>query len=128
MNTALISLASNDKDKEQTLINIREKISQDVTILHQTSVYKTIAVGTSHPSEYANALLLIETEDDYDSLRNKFKKYEQQAGRTPLSKQQGIIPLDIDIISWNDVILKKQDLQYEYMKIGLDMLYKTTSL
>lgn len=122
MNKALICLASNGKDKERILAHARNTIGLQATVLRQTSVYKTTAVGTSSLSEYANALLLIETEEEYESLRLKFKRYEREAGRTPLSKQQGIVPLDIDIILWNDTILKQQDLQYDYMKTGLEML------
>ncbi len=122
MNKALISLASNDKDKQQILANIEETLRHHVTVIRQTPVYLTTAVGTALSSEYANALMLVETEETYESLRHSFKIYEQQAGRTALSKLQGIVPLDIDIISWNGIIIKQKDLQYEYMKEGLAML------
>jgi hypothetical protein len=39
-----------------------------------------------------------------------------------MSKQQGIIPLDIDIISWDNTILKERDMEFEYMKKGLQYL------
>lgn len=122
MNKALISLASNDKDKQQILANIEETLRHHVTVICQTPVYLTTAVGTALSAEYANALMLVETEEAYESLRHRFKTYEQQAGRTALSKLQGVVPLDIDIISWNGVIIKQKDLQYEYMKEGLAML------
>lgn len=122
MNKALISLASNDKDKQQIVSNMEETLSHHVTVIRQTPVYLTTAVGSALQLEYANALMLVETEEDYESLRHRFKTYERQAGRTALSKLQGIVPLDIDIVSWNDVIIKQKDLQYEYMKEGLSML------
>ena len=33
--------------------------------------------------------------------------------------------LDIDIIKWNDTLLKERDMEYEYMKKGLQLLDNT---
>ena len=50
------------------------------------------------------------------------KEIETQQGRTSLSKQTGIIPIDIDIVVWNDEVMRPRDLQHEYMQKGLRML------
>ncbi len=122
MNNALISLAANDEKKEMTIARILKLIEECSTIICQTPVYRSEAAGETQQPLYANALLQIETEECYDSLRARFKSLEREAGRTPASKESGIIPLDIDIISWNGTVLKNRDMEYDYMKTGLRLL------
>ena len=54
-----------------------------------------------------------------------FKQIEQQSGRTPESKNNGIIPLDIDLLQWNDTILKPEDFRRPYVQSGLLSLSTT---
>lgn len=122
MNNALISLAANDEKKEMTIARILKLIEECSTIICKTPVYRSEAAGEAQQPLYANALLQIETEECYDSLRAHFKSLEREAGRTPASKESGIIPLDIDIISWNGTVLKNRDMEYDYMKTGLRLL------
>ncbi len=122
MNHALISLAANDEKKETTIAHALRLIESYCVILNQTPVYRSEAAGESQQSSYANALLQVETDQEYEELRRRFKSLEHDAGRTPASKERGIIPLDIDIISWNETLLKNKDMEYDYMKKGLHLL------
>ena len=122
MNHALISLAANDEKKETTIAHALRLIESYCVILNQTPVYRSEAAGESQQPSYANALLQVETDQEYEELRRRFKSLEHDAGRTPASKESGIIPLDIDIISWNETLLKNKDMEYDYMKKGLHLL------
>lgn len=122
MNHALISLAANDEKKETTIAYALRLIESYCVILNQTPVYRSEAAGESQQPSYANALLQVETDQEYEELRRRFKSLEHDAGRTPASKERGIIPLDIDIISWNETLLKNKDMEYDYMKKGLHLL------
>ncbi len=122
MNHALISLAANDEKKETTIAHALRLIESYCVILNQTPVYRSEAAGESQQPSYANALLQVETDQEYEELRRRFKSLEHDAGRTPASKERGIIPLDIDIISWNETLLKNKDMEYDYMKKGLHLL------
>ncbi len=122
MNHALISLAANDEKKETTIAHALRLIGSYCVILNQTPVYRSEAAGESQQPSYANALLQVETDQEYEELRRRFKSLEHDAGRTPASKERGIIPLDIDIISWNETLLKNKDMEYDYMKKGLHLL------
>ena len=42
---------------------------------------------------------------------------EKQLGRTPDSKQKGRIPIDIDLLLWNGVVLKPADWEKEYVQL-----------
>ena len=122
MNHALISLAANDEKKETTIAHALRLIESYCVILNQTPVFRSEAAGESQQPSYANALLQVETDQEYEELRRRFKSLEHDAGRTPASKERGIIPLDIDIISWNETLLKNKDMEYDYMKKGLHLL------
>ncbi len=122
MNKALISLGANHNNRIETLKQTIEIIKQDVKITACTPVYESNAEGKSTDKIYANALLLIESETDFDTLYNYYKQLEKEAGRTPAMREQGIVPLDIDIVKWNDHILKPRDMNYQYMQKGLEML------
>ncbi len=127
MNHALISLAANDEKKEITIACTLRQIEDYCIILNRTPVYQSKAAGEAPQPAYANALLQIETNQEYEELRSRFKSLEQDAGRTQASKKSGIIPLDIDIISWNDTLLKSRDMEYEYMRTGLLLLAESNA-
>lgn len=124
MPQVLISLGANMFDKEMQLNRAIEALRAISTIEAQTPIYHTAAEGSVEAAPYANALLLVTIDADYETLRATFKRWEQQAGRTPQSKLRGEVPLDIDIVKWNDTLLKERDMQYDFMKQGLALLAK----
>ena len=124
MAKVLISLGANMPDKEARLNQAIEALRAIATIEAQTPIYHTEAEGSVVAAPYANALLLVTIEADYEALRATFKQWEQQAGRSPQSKQRGEVPLDIDIVKWNDTLLKERDMEFDFMKQGLALLAK----
>lgn len=122
MNSALISLGANTPDKEHRLTNAINAIERIATITARSPIYHSEAEGHKKSAPYANALLQIATNTDFDTLHDTFKLWERQAGRTPQSKLQGEIPLDIDIVVWNDNILRQSDLQYDFMQQGMKLM------
>ena len=47
---------------------------------------------------------------------------ETSCGRTSLSKQTGIIPLDIDLLMIDNTVLKPEDMQKHYVRQALEGL------
>lgn len=64
---------------------------------------------------------------DYDEINGTLKKYEAICGRTPLSKAIGDIPMDLDIVMWNDEIIRDKDFRQEYFQTGWKQLQKHQS-
>jgi 2-amino-4-hydroxy-6-hydroxymethyldihydropteridine diphosphokinase len=54
------------------------------------------------------------------------KDLEEEAGRTPEGKHQGIVPLDIDVLQWNEQILKPADMKRDYVREALRSLLPET--
>ena len=122
MAKVLISLGANTPDKHSILQHTIEAIGSMWHISAQTPIYDSPAEGSIASVPYANALVAATIDEPYEWVRNKFKQWECNAGRTPEQKKSGLVPLDIDIIMWDDTILKERDMQMNYMKTGLQLL------
>lgn len=68
---------------------------------------------------YVNSVAKGNTSLSADDIRQALKEYERNMGRTPEAKAQGIVPIDLDLLSHGDIILKSKDLQQEYVLLGL---------
>lgn len=71
---------------------------------------------------FLNLIALFETELDRETLEAKLKKLETKLGRDHDDDEEGIIPMDLDIIEWNDEVYKPQDMVRPYVVAGLEEL------
>ena len=62
----------------------------------------------------------------YRLERRLLEDLEEEAGRTPEGKHQGIVPLDIDVLQWNEQILKPADMKRDYVREALRSLLPET--
>ncbi len=122
MNTALISLASNTPDKQHHMEQAISELQGMKLLGDISSIYETAPYGNSQHPNYLNAVARINSTVEYEALHDIFKKLEQAHGRTPESKLSGEITLDIDIVVWNDEILRPRDFNREYFQTGLKEL------
>ncbi|MCD8194364.1 MAG: 2-amino-4-hydroxy-6-hydroxymethyldihydropteridine pyrophosphokinase, partial [Tannerellaceae bacterium] len=60
--------------------------------------------------------------DDVLKINKELKKIEAELGRLPQDKAQGCIKIDIDLLQWNEQVLKPIDLQREDVIQGLQTL------
>ena len=51
-----------------------------------------------------------------------FKQWEIECGRTAVSKQQGVIPIDLDIVVWNGEVIRATDYSRDYVSKGVAQL------
>lgn len=119
MNKALICIGSNTSNRKAILCDTLKYLQQEGHIEASSSCYETPATGHSTSPSYLNCVLLLNTPVDYETLKYRFKIRETEAGRTPEAKIAGTVSLDIDIVIWNDLIIKPDDLNQTYMKQGL---------
>lgn len=122
MNRAIISLGSNIADKEtilqHTLCNL------DYKIVAATPPYID-SCDNNNDSPYMNIIAIIDTNDDCAVMKSRFKEIEKKAGRRPQDKETGIIPLDIDIVIFNNEIIRPTDYNRPYFKHGYSLLINT---
>lgn len=119
MNTALIMLGSNS-NADQNLELSKEKITEYFEIVSQSSRLFTKPSGKQYVGDFYNEALKILSAETADETRNIFKQIEVEMGRTAESKKTGLIPIDIDLIFWNDKLLHEDYNRFDFVKICVD--------
>lgn len=121
MNNVVISIGSNSSDRQWQL---------DYAIRHLKSKFKSVSVSSIYESSaqngkdapYLNAVMVGETNMDLDKTTAFCKQWETLCGRTPASKLEGVIPIDIDIVVWNGDVVKETDFLFPYFTRGYHQL------
>ena len=84
----------------------------------------TEAIGSGFLSPFHNQVTRLTTSLSAEEVRAILKSIEQAQGRIPEDKANGIVKLDIDLLVYDDGVLKPKDLEREFVKIGLEELEK----
>jgi 2-amino-4-hydroxy-6-hydroxymethyldihydropteridine diphosphokinase len=118
----IIMLLGSNRDAEENMklaeAELRDYFPQ---IAFSTPVY-TEPVGTNYNTPFLNRIAVAYTSDRPEEIIVCFKLIEQVLGRTPSDKLIGSIPIDIDLLQWNDQELKKEDLKRDYVIDGIRSL------
>ena len=122
MNQAIIGLASNRTDGNILLQQAIEILTHTSVSVKFSTCYSTAPVGTHSKNDYWNCVGIVESELDFEKLKQHYKEMEKDAGRQPDSKQTGDVPLDIDIVVWNEKIIRPRDYEQDYFQKGLIQL------
>lgn len=73
---------------------------------------------------FRNVLAAFETELTPDEVVEKTKMVEYAVGRTPKDKKEGKVIIDIDLLQYDDEILRPDDYERSYVQ---DLLNETFS-
>ncbi|NLZ94803.1 MAG: hypothetical protein GX921_03125 [Bacteroidales bacterium] len=80
-----------------------------------TSTIKTEAYGENYTAPFLNSLAYFETYKSKDEVELKLKAIEKKMGRKTSHKTEGKIIIDIDLIKWDNEVLKPNDFKRDYM-------------
>ncbi len=111
MSITYISIGSNLGDREENCkqaINLIEK--NGIVIKKQSRMYETAPCGLKGQPKFINMAVEVETDKKPEELLRVLKEIEKEIGRTETVKW-GPRVIDLDIIFYNDLILKTQDLE-----------------
>ncbi|MGL4293977.1 MAG: 2-amino-4-hydroxy-6-hydroxymethyldihydropteridine diphosphokinase [Bacteroidales bacterium] len=122
MNEVLISLGSNTPDGLENIRHAIRLIETKALSSKFSSVYKSEPVGKFKHAFYHNCVGIITTDRDQSEWNDFFKNAELQMGRTAEMRESGNVPLDLDIIVWNDNIIRPADLIAPYLQSGLKQI------
>ncbi len=111
MNHVYLLIGSNKGDRKNYLEEAGKKIIQQIGLIHKRSpVYETEPWGFDHESFFLNQCVLVLTSlSPYNVLRS-LKKIEKQFGRRDNPGVYKSREMDIDILFYNDIILRENDL------------------
>ena len=119
MNTALIMLGSNFNSEQNIEIAI-EKLSEHFEIEKQSSIIETQPFGKHYVNNFQNIALKIQSEETAEETKLIFKDIEMEMGRTSESKTLGIIPIDIDLIYWNDNLIHRDFDRFKFVRMCIE--------
>lgn len=81
-----------------------------------TATIETEPYGTIYKDSFLNSLAYFETDLSKDEVHLRLKTIEEKMGRLPSHKTTGKIIIDIDLIKWDNEVLKPDDFKREYMQ------------
>jgi 2-amino-4-hydroxy-6-hydroxymethyldihydropteridine diphosphokinase len=119
MNTAIIMLGSNS-NPDQNIEIAKEKLSEFFDLVKQSSRIITKPVGNNYKFDFHNESLKLLSVDTAEETKILFKQIENDLGRTYESKLLGIIPIDIDLIYWNDTLVNEDYNRFSFVKKCVD--------
>lgn len=91
------------------------------TLLCQFRISSTYSTQ-SRTATYCNAVAVGTCHHTADQLNQLFKAYELAHGRDDKARQEHVTPIDIDIVVFNDTVLRKWDFNQQFFKIGWTQL------
>lgn len=121
LNRIILSLGSN-YDQEKNMADA-ERILRNkfVSIAFSHSVY-TEPIGLTESAPFLNQVAVAYTSEQPDEIKHLLKNIEYILERKPGDKKNGIVPIDIDLLQWNDLILKPEDYKRDYIIDGIKTL------
>lgn len=121
MNNVILSLGSNSHDSNEQMRRCIHWLQNTLQVTAKSTVYRTAATN-GKDADYTNAVVAVGTSIPIDQLNALIKQYERECGRTPQSKSLGSIPIDIDIVIFNDQVIRPKDFAQPYFTIGYQQL------
>lgn len=109
MATVYLALGSNVGDSRQYIKQAIEQLGTVLDGLKQAPLYLSKAVGYTDQADFYNTAVCGTTHLTPEELLKAVKKIEANIGRTPTFRN-GPREIDIDIIFYDDLILKTEEL------------------
>lgn len=120
-NRIVLVLGSN-QDKENNIKRAADQLRAHFPSIILEKPVLTEPMDCVNPALFLNQVAVATTPFSLEDTNGILKKIECALGRTPLNKMEGNIPIDIDLLIWNDEILKPEDLKRGYIKEALNRL------
>ncbi|NDV93861.1 hypothetical protein D0T84_02870 [Dysgonomonas sp. 521] len=114
MNKVLLSIGTNE-DREANLALCHKLLDESFGEIHYSDTSVTIPYGNHYKNDFLNQLAIAYTDENKENVSLLLKSIEKQIGRKPKDKEKGIVKIDIDLIVWNDDILRPADISLSYI-------------
>lgn len=119
MNYVYLLLGSNLGDSRLLIENTSKLIYKNIgKIINESSFYESPPWGFTHENSFLNKVLFIETNFDAQKVLDECQSIERKMGRLRTnSSEYEAREIDVDILFFNDEIIKTQDLTVPHPRI-----------
>ena len=123
MHSVIISIGSNTPDKWERVAGALQWLSECTMSGRKSTIYSSLPEGNcasriKYP--YANAVYSALTPYPRQVIEEMLKNYEAENGRTPQMKQFGIVPIDLDLVYFDEELLRPVEITRSYFRRGYD--------
>ncbi len=112
--TVILALGCNtnyDAGMDKAISHIKE------SFCIQNETRRIISPSTNDtPGSFCNSLILIQTTYSVDEITKRIKQIETMCGRTKEETAKGIIRMDIDLLSYDEIRLRPNDWERPYIQ------------
>ena len=119
MSTAYIAIGSNLGDKRKNCAMGIDALDQirEITVTARAGIYKTAPVDYTDQDWFVNTAVRVETDLSPDDLLIRLKQIERDAGRDKRGVRFGPRVLDLDIIFYDDLVIRTEDLDIPHPRM-----------
>ena len=121
MHSCLICIGSNYNRKENLLL-ARRKLTALFPSIRFTGEQETRPLFFRNPALFSNQVARFYTDADAERVVKELKTIEKEAGREKEDKKREKVCLDIDLLVFDNRVLKPEDLKRVYILKGLEEL------
>lgn len=120
MNVVFLGLGGNMGDREAYLERTRAALEKECGVIIMTSkIYETAAWGSNSDKKYLNQVIKLHTHLSAQALLKKTLAIEKKLGRIRTYDRNASRTVDIDLLFYNDIILRVSDLELPHPRIHL---------
>jgi 2-amino-4-hydroxy-6-hydroxymethyldihydropteridine diphosphokinase len=114
-----VGVGSNIGDRKQNFLEALDRLGRlpDTKVIRESSLYESEPLGDAK-DWYVNGVIQIETKFKPDKLLEKFKNIERAMGRKKVKKRWGSRVIDLDILLYNGMIVKKKTLRIPHPEMA----------
>lgn len=117
MNRLVISIGSNTPDRHERMEKALLWLAGTFRVIASSKIYETAEYHGRY-APYFNCVVYAESTETDTAVISLLKAFERSQGRTEESKTTGHVPIDLDLVTFNDCVLRPRELEREYFLIG----------
>ena len=121
LHTCLLCMGSNI-EPSSCLSAARSALLSHFPSIRFSKEMVTEAIGSGFLSPFHNQVASFTTSLSAEEVRTILTGIEQSQGRLPEDKVQGVVKLDIDLLMYDEQVLKPKDMEREFVKEGMKSL------
>ena len=112
MSRVFLGVGSNEGDRLANISRAARSLADtpSVQLVHMAPIYETAPVGGPEQRDFLNTILEIDTTLSPHALLQLLKDVERRLGRAPGGPQWGPRPIDLDILLYDDLVIREPNL------------------